>query len=78
MYAAGTVIQGESASEDRLVPSLRKITHNNHTPELNSADFVAPNATILGNVRVGEKSSVWFNATILGTLSITIGRWWLM
>lgn len=28
--------------------------------------WVAPNATVLGNVELGEDASVWFNATIRG------------
>jgi carbonic anhydrase/acetyltransferase-like protein (isoleucine patch superfamily) len=35
---------------------------------------VAPNATIVGNVQVGESSSIWYGATLLGTLPIRIGK----
>ena len=34
---------------------------------------MAPNATIVGDVEVGENSSVWYSATILGNLPIRIG-----
>jgi hypothetical protein len=34
LYALGTKIQGENGSEDRLVPSLRKLTHNSKTPDI--------------------------------------------
>lgn len=60
-------------TEDRLVPSLRKLNYSGYEPEIQCADFVAPNATILGNVDVGEKSSIWYGATLIGTKSITIG-----
>lgn len=73
LYALGMRIEGESASEDRLVPSLRKVTHNSKTPQLDNADFVAPNATVVGNVELGERASLWYGATVLGTLSIRIG-----
>jgi carbonic anhydrase/acetyltransferase-like protein (isoleucine patch superfamily) len=37
--------------------------------------FIAPNATVLGDVHLGEEVSVWFNAVIRGDSdSITIGR----
>jgi carbonic anhydrase/acetyltransferase-like protein (isoleucine patch superfamily) len=74
LYALGVRIEGESASEDRLVPSLRKVTHNSKTPQLDNADFVAPNATVVGDVQLGERSSLWYGATVLGTLPIRIGN----
>ena len=29
-------------------------------------DFVAPNSTILGDVSLGEKSSIWYGANLRG------------
>jgi len=37
------------------------------TPQVN-ASFVAQSATILGNVKVGLKSSIWYGAIIRGML----------
>jgi carbonic anhydrase/acetyltransferase-like protein (isoleucine patch superfamily) len=37
--------------------------------------FIAPGAVVLGDVTIGESSSVWYNAVIRGDVeSITIGR----
>ncbi|TDO19231.1 gamma carbonic anhydrase family protein [Pedobacter duraquae] len=37
--------------------------------------FIAPNATIVGDVRMGHNCSVWFNAVIRGDVNtITIGN----
>ena len=37
--------------------------------------FIAPNATVIGNVFLGSESSVWFNAVLRGDGdSITIGK----
>lgn len=37
--------------------------------------FIAPTATVLGDVRIGAESSIWFGAVIRGdTESIRIGR----
>ena len=30
-----------------------------HTPDVSSAAFVADNATVCGDVKVGEDSSIW-------------------
>ena len=37
--------------------------------------FIAPNATVIGNVSLGSESSVWFNAVLRGDGdAITIGK----
>lgn len=44
-------------------------------PEIPESCFVAPNATIVGDVVMGEDCSVWFNAVIRGDVnSIRIGN----
>ena len=35
-----------------------------HTPDVSSAAFVADNATVCGDVKVGEDSSIWFGAVL--------------
>ncbi len=35
-------------------------------PQIPNSAFIAPNATIVGNVKLGENTSVWFNAVIRG------------
>jgi len=44
-------------------------------PRIHKSVFVAPSAEIIGDVEVGENSSVWFNAVIRGDeSSIKIGK----
>ncbi len=44
-------------------------------PQFGKSCFVAPNATIVGNVTMGNDCSVWFNAVIRGDVnSIKIGN----
>jgi carbonic anhydrase/acetyltransferase-like protein (isoleucine patch superfamily) len=46
-----------------------------HTPRIHPSVFVAPSAQIIGNVRIGRDSSVWFQTVIRGDLdAITIGE----
>lgn len=48
---------------------------NGMTPEMGINCFVAPNATIVGDVKMGDDCSVWFNAVIRGDVnSIRIGN----
>lgn len=45
------------------------------SPEIPEDCFVAPNATIVGDVKMGKECSVWFNAVVRGDVnSITIGN----
>ncbi|HEY0299371.1 MAG TPA: gamma carbonic anhydrase family protein [Arachidicoccus sp.] len=47
---------------------------NGKTPQVGENVFIAPNATIVGDVTVGNDCSIWFNAVIRGDVnSITIG-----
>lgn len=51
------------------------ISVRNITPQIHASVFVAANAAIVGDVKIGEKSSIWYNVTIRGDVSaIEIGR----
>ncbi|HSE14363.1 MAG TPA: gamma carbonic anhydrase family protein [Candidatus Deferrimicrobium sp.] len=51
------------------------IAHKGIVPRLHPSVFVAEGARIIGDVGIGEDSSVWFNAVIRGDiLPIRIGR----
>jgi carbonic anhydrase/acetyltransferase-like protein (isoleucine patch superfamily) len=55
------------------MPSL--LPHKGVSPRLHPTVFVAAGARIIGDVEVGESSSVWFNTVIRGDiLPIRIGR----
>ena len=44
------------------------------TPEIGERTFIAPSANVIGDVKIGADSSVWFGAIIRGDVhSITIG-----
>lgn len=47
----------------------------NKYPEIGENNFIAENATIVGDVKLGSNCSVWFNAVIRGDVNaITIGN----
>jgi len=51
------------------------LTHKGVSPRLHPTVFVAEGARIVGDVEIGESSSVWFNTVIRGDiLPIRIGR----
>lgn len=48
---------------------------NNQTPSIDNRAYIAPNATIIGNVTIGEKSSIWFNCVLRADFdAIVIGK----
>ncbi len=48
---------------------------NGVTPQFGKNCFIAPNATIVGQVIFGDDCSIWFNAVLRGDVnSITIGN----
>ena len=50
-------------------------TVNNISPKISKSVYIADNATIIGDVFIGENSSVWFNTIIRGDVnSIVIGN----
>ena len=53
----------------------RLSTFLNRTPDLGSGVFVAPNAIVVGDVRVGQDSSIWYGATLRADINyISVGR----
>lgn len=51
------------------------LTINDTTPKFGTDCFIAPNATIVGDVVMGDHCSIWFNTVIRGDVnSILIGN----
>lgn len=52
-----------------LIKSVRGFT-----PKIGDGVFLADNATVIGDVEIGDRSSIWFNAVLRGDVnSIRIG-----
>mmetsp|Transcript_124989 Transcript_124989/g.186677 ORF Transcript_124989/g.186677 Transcript_124989/m.186677 type:complete len:287 (+) Transcript_124989:94-954(+) len=60
---------------ERLVPSTRFVSVDGIAPTVSGANsFVAPSASVVGSVSIGEHSSVWYGATVRGDVNnVTIG-----
>lgn len=61
---------------DRLVPSTRFVAVDGVSPSVSPMTaFVAPNASVIGDVALGPNASVWYGATVRGDVhSIAIGQ----
>ncbi|MCG3121453.1 MAG: Protein YrdA [bacterium] len=50
------------------------LAYNKISPQIAPGVFIAPNATIIGDVEIGVETSIWFNAVIRGDVNyIRIG-----
>lgn len=76
IFNMGEELCGKDAASDKLVPSLRNIPVSNKVfPKLLKADWVAPNATVIGDVKLGDGSSLWHATVVRGdTAKISIGK----
>lgn len=49
-------------------------TFENYHPQISPSAYIAPTATLIGNVTIGENSSIWFNCVLRGDCdAIVIG-----
>ncbi|MCK1976131.1 gamma carbonic anhydrase family protein [Jeotgalicoccus huakuii] len=52
------------------------LDYKNHSPKISDSAFIAPNATIIGDVEIGEFSSVFFGSVIRGDIApVRIGNY---
>jgi carbonic anhydrase/acetyltransferase-like protein (isoleucine patch superfamily) len=56
---------GQNNEDNKVNEKIMSIyTLDGITPNIDPSAFIAPNATVIGNVIVGKNSSVWFNTVI--------------
>lgn len=50
-------------------------SHLHCKPSIHPTAFIAPNATVLGDVTIGEDASIWYNSVLRGDINrIAVGR----
>lgn len=70
----GMAMQGAKNAE-RALPSTANMVYEGSAPQIHASSFVAPNASVIGSVSIGEGSSVMYGAKVRGDVhSITIGK----
>ena len=76
LFKMGEEYCGEYNHSDPLVKSLRAVPINNTVfPKLLSADWIAPNAAVIGDVNMGTGSSLWHSVLVRGdTAKVSIGN----
>lgn len=52
-----------------------KLDYKGISPEIHESAFVAPNATVIGDVKIDEYASIWFGTVLRGDIApIKIGK----
>ena len=76
LFRKGVAMQGNAGCDDAVQPSLRCIPiSESKYPKLLDSDWIAPNAVVIGDVKVGEGSSIWHGVIVRGdTAAVTIGK----
>lgn len=74
----GESLEGQvgAAYTEHLNPSTRFVSAGGKSPSVATPAFVAPNASLVGDVSVGAHSAVWYGASLRaeGGASISIGQ----
>lgn len=59
---------------DKLIPAATNVSYRKVRPDVNG-NFVAPSATLVGQVSIGKNASVWYSAIVRGDVNgIAIGE----
>ena len=67
IFRKGVKSQGAAGHEDYLVPSLRSVPISaSKYPRVLSGDWVAPNATVIGDVSLKAGASLWHGSILRG------------
>ncbi len=70
----GCVLVGNGAFKEQLSRHRAVMPLAGVLPKLPVSGFIAPNASVIGNVTVGENSSIWYGAVLRGDVNpIKIG-----
>jgi carbonic anhydrase/acetyltransferase-like protein (isoleucine patch superfamily) len=65
----------DSAEIQRIAPENKLFPYLEYYPEIHHSVFLASGVKIIGNVKIDEDSSVWYNTVIRGDVHyISIGR----
>eukprot|EP00884_Botryococcus_braunii_P011654 jgi/Botrbrau1/2048/Bobra.0047s0024.2 len=71
----GRTLQGSYAIVDKVSNHETLQTYKGEKPALGPGIFIAPNASVIGNVTIGQRSSIWYGAVLRGDVNrILIGE----
>ncbi|EGC34287.1 hypothetical protein DICPUDRAFT_48414 [Dictyostelium purpureum] len=75
LHKTGCKMQGDYGYVEKLNRHTRITPFNDTLPTLGKNSFIAPNASVIGDVIVGDNSGIWYNTVLRGDVnSIHIGN----
>eukprot|EP00695_Tsukubamonas_globosa_P003455 TRINITY_DN645_c0_g1_i1.p1 TRINITY_DN645_c0_g1~~TRINITY_DN645_c0_g1_i1.p1 ORF type:complete len:242 (-),score=94.32 TRINITY_DN645_c0_g1_i1:87-740(-) len=75
MDIAGMRLQNNPAFAEKLSRHRRVMALAGKTPVVEKSSFIAPSASVMGQVELGEGSSVWYNSVVRGDVNyIKVGK----
>ncbi|EFN55451.1 hypothetical protein CHLNCDRAFT_35390 [Chlorella variabilis] len=70
----GSAVQGSGAYKETLNKAQSVQAFAGKRPQLADSVFVAPNASVVGDVKIGSGASIWYGAVVRGDVnSVVIG-----
>jgi len=70
----GCRLSGSYAFKETLNRHRTVMNYEGYVPSIAATAFVAPSASVIGNVKVGAGSSIWYGTTLRGDVNaITVG-----
>ncbi|KAN0039284.1 hypothetical protein ACTA71_001478 [Dictyostelium dimigraforme] len=74
IHRTGCKMQGDYAYIEKLNRHARLTAFGGNAPIVGQKSFIAPNASVIGDVVIGKESSIWYNTVLRGDVnSIHIG-----
>ncbi|KAK5578731.1 hypothetical protein RB653_008404 [Dictyostelium firmibasis] len=75
LHRTGSKMQGDYGFVEKLNRHTRLTAFGDNIPFVGQKSFIAPNASIIGDVVIGKESSIWYNAVLRGDVnSIYVGN----
>lgn len=72
---AGCALSGNFAYKEQLNRHRRIMNLYEKAPKVGANTFIAPNAAVIGDVEVGDNTSIWYGAVVRGDVNyIKIGK----
>jgi carbonic anhydrase/acetyltransferase-like protein (isoleucine patch superfamily) len=65
----GSALQGGHAFKDEVSKHQTIMSIFDKTPVIQESAFVAPSASVVGEVQIGEKSSIWYGCVLRGDVN---------
>lgn len=68
-FAGGAHLDWQAADYERRYPGARILPYQGHWPRIDASAWVAPGATVVGEIEIGPESSIWYGCVLRGDVN---------